>query len=51
MPPDTTYGTYYNHPGIAVTASTGDNGYQGAQLPRVVRKRAGRLRQTHPQRA
>ncbi len=31
--PDTTYGTYYNHPGIAVTASTGDNGYQGASYP------------------
>ncbi|HEY8306321.1 MAG TPA: hypothetical protein VIG79_06550 [Lapillicoccus sp.] len=30
---DTTYGTYYNHPGIAVTASTGDNGYQGASYP------------------
>ena len=24
---DSTYGGYYNHPGIAVTASTGDNGY------------------------
>jgi subtilase family serine protease len=24
---DTTYGAYYNHPGIAVTASSGDNGY------------------------
>ena len=24
---DATYGAYYNHPGIAVTASTGDNGY------------------------
>jgi subtilase family serine protease len=24
---DSTYGTYYNHPGIAVTASSGDNGY------------------------
>jgi subtilase family serine protease len=31
--PDTTYGHYYNHPGIAVTASTGDNGYQGASFP------------------
>ena len=30
---DSTYGTYYNHPGIAVTASTGDNGYQGASYP------------------
>ena len=30
---DSTYGTYYNHPGIAVTASTGDNGYKGASYP------------------
>ncbi len=30
---DSTYGSYYNHPGIAVTASTGDNGYQGASYP------------------
>jgi subtilase family serine protease len=30
---DTTYGTYYNHPGIAVTASTGDNGYKGPSYP------------------
>ncbi len=30
---DGTYGTYYNHPGIAVTASTGDNGYQGGSYP------------------
>ncbi len=30
---DATYGSYYNHPGIAVTASTGDNGYQGASFP------------------
>ncbi len=30
---DSTYGTYYNHPGIAVTASTGDNGYAGASYP------------------
>jgi subtilase family serine protease len=30
---DKTYATYYNHPGIAVTASTGDNGYQGASYP------------------
>jgi subtilase family serine protease len=29
---DTTYGTYYNHPGIAVTASSGDSGY-GASYP------------------
>ncbi|MGW7686681.1 S53 family peptidase [Kribbella sp. NPDC054772] len=30
---DTTYGSYYNHPGIAVTASTGDNGYEGGSYP------------------
>ncbi|MDQ6739577.1 MAG: peptidase S8 [Actinomycetota bacterium] len=30
---DSSYGTYYNHPGIAVTASTGDNGYQGGSFP------------------
>ena len=30
---DSTYGKYYNHPGIAVTASTGDNGYKGASYP------------------
>jgi subtilase family serine protease len=30
---DSTYGSSYNHPGIAVTASTGDNGYQGASFP------------------
>jgi subtilase family serine protease len=30
---DATYGTFYNHPGIAVTASTGDNGYQGGSYP------------------
>ncbi|GAB3267650.1 peptidase S8 [Sinomonas notoginsengisoli] len=30
---DSTYGKYYNFPGIAVTASTGDNGYQGASYP------------------
>jgi subtilase family serine protease len=30
---DATYGKYYNHPGIAVTASTGDNGYQGGSFP------------------
>ena len=30
---DSTYGSYYNHPGIAITASTGDNGYQGASFP------------------
>ncbi len=31
--PDSTYGGYYNHPGIAVTASTGDNGYKGPSFP------------------
>jgi len=31
--PDSTYGAPYNHPGIAVTASTGDNGYQGGSFP------------------
>jgi subtilase family serine protease len=30
---DATYGAYYNHPGIAVTASTGDSGYQGGSYP------------------
>jgi subtilase family serine protease len=30
---DSTYGSYYNHPGIAVTASTGDDGYQGGSFP------------------
>ena len=30
---DTTYGSYYNHPGIAITASTGDNGYKGGSYP------------------
>lgn len=30
---DATYGKYYNHPGIAVTASTGDNGYKGGSYP------------------
>ncbi|MGZ4494526.1 MAG: S53 family peptidase [Nocardioides sp.] len=30
---DSTYGSYYNHPGIAVTASTGDNGYKGGSYP------------------
>lgn len=30
---DTTYGAPYNHPNIAVTASTGDNGYQGGSFP------------------
>ena len=31
--PDSAYGAYYNHPGIAVTASTGDSGYQGGSYP------------------
>ncbi|WP_369045941.1 S53 family peptidase [Sinomonas sp. P10A9] len=30
---DSTYGNYYNFPGIAVTASAGDNGYKGASYP------------------
>ena len=30
---DARYGSYYKHPGIAVTASTGDDGYQGASFP------------------
>jgi subtilase family serine protease len=30
---DATYGSYYQHAGIAITASTGDNGYQGASFP------------------
>lgn len=30
---DSDYGSYYDHPGIAVTASTGDNGYKGASFP------------------
>jgi len=30
---DATYGANYNHPNIAVTASTGDNGYQGGSFP------------------
>ena len=30
---DATYGSYYHHPGSAVTASTGDNGYQGGSYP------------------
>jgi subtilase family serine protease len=29
---DSTYGTYFNHPGIVITASTGDSGY-GVQYP------------------
>jgi subtilase family serine protease len=31
--PDATYGAAYRHPGIAVTASTGDSGYQGGSFP------------------
>ena len=31
--PDSTYGHYYNHSTVAVTASTGDNGYKGASYP------------------
>ncbi|MFL5700525.1 MAG: hypothetical protein ACJ797_25910 [Ktedonobacteraceae bacterium] len=30
---DASYSKYYNHPGIAVTASTGDDGYQGGSYP------------------
>jgi subtilase family serine protease len=30
---DSRYGAYYNHPGMAVTASTGDNGYTGSSYP------------------
>jgi len=30
---DSSYGAAYNHQGIAVTASTGDNGYQGGSFP------------------
>jgi len=30
---DATYGRFYNHPGIAVTASTGDYGYAGPAYP------------------
>ncbi|RNM13629.1 S53 family peptidase [Nocardioides pocheonensis] len=31
--PDSSYGAAYHHPGIAITASTGDNGYKGASFP------------------
>ncbi|MGT2463148.1 S53 family peptidase [Sinomonas atrocyanea] len=31
--PDSTYGKYYSHPGLAVTASAGDWGYNGAYYP------------------
>ena len=30
---DSSYGSYYDHPSIAVTASTGDDGYAGASFP------------------
>jgi subtilase family serine protease len=30
---DGSYGSYYNHTGIAVTASTGDSGYRGGSYP------------------
>jgi subtilase family serine protease len=30
---DQSYGSHYDHPGVAVTASTGDNGYQGGSFP------------------
>jgi subtilase family serine protease len=30
---DSTYGKYYKHPGIAVTAATGDFGYEGGGYP------------------
>jgi subtilase family serine protease len=30
---DSTYGHYYNHAGIAVTASTGDSGFTGSSYP------------------
>ncbi|HEX6446546.1 MAG TPA: S53 family peptidase [Streptosporangiales bacterium] len=30
---DADYGKYYRHPGVAVTASTGDSGYQGGSFP------------------
>lgn len=30
---DADYGKYYKHPGVAVTASTGDSGYQGGSFP------------------
>jgi subtilase family serine protease len=30
---DSSYGSYYNHPGVAITASTGDNGYRGGSFP------------------
>ncbi|MEV5572402.1 S53 family peptidase [Spirillospora sp. NPDC052269] len=30
--PDSSYGSYYNHPGIAITVSTGDSGY-GVEFP------------------
>ena len=30
---DSSFGSYYNHPGIAVTASTGDSGFAGGSYP------------------
>lgn len=30
---DASYGAPYDHPGVAVTASTGDSGYQGGSFP------------------
>ncbi|HEX3816291.1 MAG TPA: hypothetical protein VHX59_25910 [Mycobacteriales bacterium] len=30
---DTTYGKYYKHDGVAITASAGDDGFQGASYP------------------
>ena len=30
---DSEFGSYYNHPGISVTASTGDGGYAGGSYP------------------
>ena len=47
---DATYGTYYNHPGIAVTASTGDNGYQGGSYPASssLRRRPSAVRRLLP---
>jgi len=33
MQPTPPMAPYYNHPGIAVTASTGDSGYHGGSFP------------------
>ncbi|HVX45129.1 MAG TPA: S53 family peptidase [Mycobacteriales bacterium] len=30
---DATYGKYFNHQGVAITASSGDDGYQGGSYP------------------